>query len=264
MRQSSKNRTEGGGVRSVERALRLLEEISALGGANLTRLARETGFSLSTCHRLLTTLQGRGFVQWNRASGYWLMGARTLAVGASFANARNLVALARHIMLRTARETGATVNLGAAAGQDVLFIQRVDSTNAGSTRPWDRSIPLHCSSIGKALLAGLPEREVVDLIGTRTLAACTENSITQPKRLLAQLRQCGRRGFAVDDQENTIGLRCVAAPIFDEFRRPVAALSIAAPANRLDGEQIARFAGIITAAAREITLAYGGEQPITH
>jgi IclR family transcriptional regulator, acetate operon repressor len=252
----------GSGVRSVERALRLLEQLSVLGGANLSELARDTKLSLSTCHRLLTTLQGHGFVQYERKCAQWMIGHRTLAVGAAFARARDLVGLACHIMGRAARASGEIVNLGAISGHEIMFLHRIDLHAPRSTGCSPAgSIPAHCSSIGKAILAGLPEHDVRDLIGALPLTSCTEKSITRPKQLLADLRHCGKRGFAIDDEENTVGLRCVAAPIFDEFRRPIAAVSIAAAAERLGGEQIAVFGGIVAAAARDITRACGGSGP---
>ncbi len=268
MGQSGKELSEadwGSGVRSVERALKLLEQLSASGGANLSQLARDTQLSVSTCHRLLTTLQGRGFVHYDRKSSWWVVGCRALAVGATFANARDLVGLARHIMVRATRESGEAVNLGAASGDEVLFLHRIDPhapRKAGSSAI--SSIPAHCSSIGKAILAELHEYEIQNLIGTRPLISRTEKSITRSRQLLADLRQCGKRGFAIDDEENTVGLRCVAAPIFDEFCRPIAAISIAASAGRLDGEQIAAFGRIVAAAARDITAACGGTAPSNH
>jgi IclR family acetate operon transcriptional repressor len=253
-------------VRSVERALLLLEQLAAGRGVNLSQLARETRLSVSTCHRLLTTLQGRGFVLYDRTSWQWHVGHRALAVGASFAQARDLVGLARPIMIRAARQSGGqVVNLGVTSGADVAFLHRVDPSLAKtSCGPVVSSIPVHCSSIGKAILAGLQEREVRDLIEQEGLPSRTTKSITHAKQLFADLKHSQRRGFAIDDEENTVGLRCVAAPIFDEFCRPAAAVSIAAPVERLNGEQIAAFGGIVRAAANDITKAYGGSLPVSH
>jgi IclR family transcriptional regulator, acetate operon repressor len=254
-----------GGVRSVDRALQLLEQLAACGGANLSQLARDTGLAVSTCHRLLTALQGRGFVHYERRVAQWAVGSRALAVGTSFANARDLVGLARHAMERAARESGEIVNLGAASQNDVLFLHRINPrAPAGACLPAAGPIPIHCSSIGKAILAALRAQELRDVFEARPLVACTAKSITRPKQLLADLRDCGKRGFAIDDEENTKGLRCIAAAIFDEFRRPIAAVSIATSAVRLDCEQIAVFGRIVTGAAREITAAYGGARPSSH
>jgi IclR family acetate operon transcriptional repressor len=252
-------------VRSVERALLLLEHLSAKRGINLSQLARDTRLSVSTCHRLLTTLQGRGFVRYDRTSCHWLVGHRALTVGASFAQARDLVGLARPIMIRAARESGQVVNLGVNSGAEVAFLHRVDpSAPKAPCGPVVSSIPVHCSSIGKAILAGLQEREVRDLIETEGLRSRTAKSITHVKQLFADLKHSERRGFAIDDEENTIGLRCVAAPIFDEFCRPAAAVSIAAPVERLCDDQIAAFGRIVRVAAHDITEAFGGSLPTSH
>jgi IclR family transcriptional regulator, acetate operon repressor len=267
MGEASKTRRNANldAVRSVERAMLLLEQLAAAGGINLSQLARDTRLSVSTCHRLLTTLQGRGFVRYDRTSWQWHVGHRALAVGATFAQARDLVGLARPIMIRAARQSGQVVNLGVTSGADVAFLHRVDPSLARTSGgPVVSSIPVHCSSIGKAILAGLQEREVRDLIEQEGLPSRTTKSITHTKQLFADLKHSQRRGFAIDDEENTVGLRCVAAPIFDEFCRPAAAVSIAAPVERLNGEQIAAFGGIVRAAADDITKAYGGSLPARH
>ncbi len=266
MGQSSNkcNEVDFGGVRAVERALILLVHLSASGGAHLTQLARETRLSVSTCHRLLTSLQAHGFAAYHRKSRQWVVGHQALAVGASFANARDVVGIARPIMVRMARESGEIVNLGIALEGRISFLHRIDPNTTIAACSPAVSIPVHCSSIGKAILAGLHEQEIRDFIGVRRLAACTEKSITRTNQLIADLRHCGKRGFAVDDEENTVGLRCVAAPVFDEFYRPIAAVSIAASAERLGSEQIAAFGRIVVAAARDITTACGGAAPSRH
>jgi DNA-binding IclR family transcriptional regulator len=158
LRKMLTNADSNGSVRSVDRALQLLEQLSASRGANLSQLARDTGLAVSTCHRLLTTLQGRGFVHYERKSARWAVGSRALAVGASFANARDLVGLARPIMDRAARESGEIVNLGAAADYDVLFLYRINPrAPTRMSPPAAERIPIHCSSIGKAILAALRE-----------------------------------------------------------------------------------------------------------
>jgi IclR family transcriptional regulator, acetate operon repressor len=254
-----------GNVRAVVRALRLLECLAAARRSKLTALAQEMGLSVSTCHRLLTTLQAQGFVRFEKKSACWEVGHRALAVGANFANARDLVALAHPFMLRAAGETRAIVNLGATAGADCIFLHRVDpAIQAGASVAGVGAIPAHCSSIGKAILASFHESEVRELIRGEGLSSRTEKSITNRRQLLADLRTSERRGFALDDQENTVGLRCVAAPIYNEFRRPVAAISLAAPASSLSDDQIPVFGQVVAAAAREITVAYGGAPPAIH
>jgi IclR family acetate operon transcriptional repressor len=250
------------GVRSVERALRLLEQISTGDGASLSQLARATGLSVSTCHRLLTTLQSHGFVHFQRQGSQWRIGHRTLAVGVAFSRVRDLVGLAHHVMSRLARESGELVNLGTRSDNSIVFLHRVNLHHTGMSNATARpAIPAHCSSIGKAILSTMDEDSVREEMAGLALVPLTEKSITHRKRLLADLRHCRDRGFAFDDEENTVGLRCVAAPIFDEFRRPNAAVSIAAPVGRLNDEQVAIFGRMVAVAASEITAACGGSLP---
>ncbi|RKE67297.1 IclR family transcriptional regulator [Pseudorhodoplanes sinuspersici] len=247
-------------IRSVDRALDLLETISAQpSGLSLVDLARQTTLPASTTHRLLTTLQQRGFVRFDRTRGRWLIGRAALTVGANYAGSRDMVALARPILQRFSAACGEMINLGVIDNGQVVFLQRVDPRARKSYVPASApAIPLHCSSIGKTLLAVLPERELQNAISPHKLVPLTPNTIVNERAFRRELETACKNGFAVDDEENTIGLRCIAAPVFDEYRRPVAAVSMAAPADRLKKRQVAANGAMIKAAAGELTALWGG------
>jgi IclR family acetate operon transcriptional repressor len=252
-----------GSVRAVDRALSLLEAVAVqTGGIGLSHLARTVGFPVSTVHRLLVTLQSRGFVRFDSRSGLWSIGRTALMVGANFAHTRDIVAAAKPVMERIGVESGELVNLGVLEDRRVVFLSRYDPSARRSSPPrTNQPIPAHCSSIGKAIMANLPDRELHPIVHERALAAVTPKSMVRPQVLLSAFCKARQTGFAIDDEENTIGLRCVAAPIFDEYRRPVAAVSIAAPAQRLKEERLAVFGGMVSSAAQRITVAYGGLIP---
>jgi IclR family acetate operon transcriptional repressor len=252
-----------GSVRAVERALALLEAMGdEARGIGLSDLARKVGVPISTVHRLLVTLQGRGFVRYDQRAGVWGIGRTALAVGANFAETRNLMASAKPIIERIGGESRELINLGVLEDRRVIFLSRYDPGDRRVSPPrTSQAIPAHCSSIGKAIMASLPDRELHALVGSRKLPAVTAKSIVEPPTLLSACRTIRQAGFAIDDEENTIGLRCVAAPIFDEYGRPVAALSIAASAQRLKNEQLAAFGGMLASAAQRITDACGGLMP---
>jgi IclR family transcriptional regulator, acetate operon repressor len=262
-KRSSSGRNTDGSVRAVERALSLLEAMAdEARGVGLSDLARKVGFPVSTVHRLLVTLQGRGFVRYDQRAGLWSIGRTALAVGTNFAETRNLVAAARPIIERIGADSRELINLGVLDERRVVFLSRYDPGARRVSAPrTSQAIPAHCSSIGKAIMASLPDRELHAIVGERELPAVTPNSIVRPPALLTACCKIRQTGFAIDDEENTIGLRCVAAPIFDEYRRPIAALSIAAPAQRLNDEQVAAFGGMLASAAQRITSACGGLMP---
>ena len=262
-RSDSETPGDAGAVRSVDRALLLLEAVArSTAGAPLSELARETGLAASTTHRLLIALQERSFLTCDRASGLWRVGRSALGVGAAFAGTRDMVAVARPLMKRAAQDCGEIINLGVIDDGHVTFLYRVDPrARRDYVPPPVNRLPAHCSSIGKALLSYLPERETRSHVEERPLAALTERTLVSPLALRAQFEGVRRCGFAIDDEENTQGLRCLAASIFDEYHRPVAALSLAAPVARLNSEQTAQSGAMIAAMARDLSLRWSGTAP---
>jgi len=249
-----------GVVRSVDRALSLLETISAQSkGLSLLDLARQANLPTSTTHRLLTTLQQRGFARFDAGSGRWLVGRAALGVGANYAGSRDMVALARPILERFSAACGEIINLGVIDEGKVVFLHRVDPRARKSYVPTGTAtIPLHCSSIGKMLLAVLPAREVRQALSGQKFEPVTTNTVVSERALRQELETANRNGFALDDEENTLGLRCIAAPVFDEYHRPVAAISLAAPSNRLKKRHVAENSAMVRAAAAELTAAWSG------
>lgn len=246
-------------VRAVDRALGLLEFISdSPEGIALPQLAMQAELATSTTHRLLATLQDRGFVRFDRASGHWFVGRTALAVGATYAGSRDMVACAQPILRRLGETCGETVNLGVLDEGRVVFLHRFDTRARRAFVPTGSSLPAHCSSIGKALLAVLSQAEVEETLGADRLVAVTPNTICSPEVLMGALEETRRAGFALDDEENTIGLRCIAAPVLDAYHRPVAAVSLAAPVERLEFGQIAERGRMVAAAAQELTRAWSG------
>lgn len=250
-------------VQSIDRALRVLEVLSGCDdGVRLVDLARSAELPVSTTHRLLLTLENRQFVQFDRASGLWAVGARCLAVGANFQMRRALASQARPYMDALSREAGKTVNFGVLHDDSVVFLAHVEhaASQRATARPGGRS-PMHCSGIGKSLLAAMPEGRVRKMMARCGMAPVTPHSITDADALCEALRAVRNRGYALDDQENTPGLRCVASTIFDEHGQPLAAISVAAPVDRIGDLRVAELGQLVSHAAAAITDATGGHRP---
>lgn len=254
------DQSDGGVVRSVDRALRLLEILAVHArGLGLVELAAQARLPASTTHRLLTTLQQRGFVRFESRSGEWFVGRTALNVGVNYASSRDLVALSLPVLNRFSNSCGEIVNLGTVDSGNVVFLHRVDPRQRKSYVPAaDKPIPLHCSSIGKMLLALMPARDQRDALPRKGLVPVTGKTVTSEPDLRCDLERANKNGFAFDDEENTPGLRCIAAPVFDEYARPIAAVSIAAPIDRLRNGQVADYAARVKAAAKELTTIWTG------
>jgi len=121
--------------------------------------------------------------------------------------------------------------------------------------------PLHASGVGKAMLSAMPPREADELVGRGALAIYTDHTLVTRAGLVQALAQAASRGYAIDDEEHALGLRCVAAAIVDEAGRPWAALSIAGPTSRLTRERLPELGERVRSAARDVTLALGGVPP---
>lgn len=257
-RPAGEDKSEGL-VRAVDRALGLLERVSdAPRGIALAQLAAEADLAASTAHRLLSTLEDRGFVRFERASGRWFIGRTALAVGAGYAGSRDMVACAQPILKRLGQACGETVNLGMLDEGKVVFLHRFEARTRRAFVPSGTSLPAHCSSIGKALLSVLPFAEVREAVSADRLVPVTAKTVCSRDAFMSALEETRRAGFALDDEENTPGLRCIAAPVFDAYHRPVAAVSLAAPVERLELGQVAECGRKVAAAARELTQAWSG------
>jgi IclR family acetate operon transcriptional repressor len=252
-----------GTVRAVERALSLLQLLASAGeGLTLSELAELAGLPVATVHRLLVTLEARRFVRFEPSYGLWQIGVAAFTVGSAFARSRDIVALARPLMRRLVADTGETANLAIADEGEMVYLAQIESREMmrAIARPGGR-VKMHCSALGKAILSFLPDAEVSRILQGHGLAAMTPKTLTTPRGLRAELARTRARGFAIDDEEYAVGLRCIAAPLFDEHARPFAALSISGPSLRIHDGRIAALGELLRTTAAQLTAAYGGSTP---
>jgi|SRR5579859_1743400 len=248
-----------GAVQSLGRALDLMEAVAmAEQGAGLTELAKATGLAPSTAHRLLKTLQQRRYVSHDAERGLWFVGVQSFTVGAAFLRTRNIVAAARPVMRQLMEDSGESVSLAVLDGADAVYLAQIEcrAMMRALARPGGRA-PLHCSGVGKALLAALGEAERAPLYGRVQFTRYTEHTLTDAAALEAALQPIASQGFAVDDEEFALGLRCVAAAVRDEYGEPVAAISCSGPTARVTADRIAPLGHLVAVAAADIAAALG-------
>ena len=248
-----------GQVRSLTRALRILQSLAGRSeGMSLTELSDATGLPPSTTHRLLTTLEAERFVRPDPNSGQWRVGVAAYYVGSAFARSRDTLALIRPYLRRLMEITGETSNLFVESDGEAICIGQIESRHAmrAITGVGGR-VMLHSSGAGKVLLAFMDPADRADFIGG-SMARATEKTLCDPAALEAEIARITADGFAVDDEENAIGLRCVAAPIYNEFREVVAAISVSGPTARIPDNRLKSLGEIVAQAAREATRDFGG------
>lgn len=251
-----------GSVQSLDRALALLEVIAREDGLTLTDLAQRAGVPPSTAHRILATLQAHDYVSHDEERGLWLIGVRAFEVGSSFLRNRKLAETGRAIMRELMEECGETVNLAIEDQGSIVFISQAEShhTIRAFHRPGSRGA-IHASGVGKALLAALPDEKVRRILHKTGLEQFTPKTLTEPGRLFADLNASRERGWTIDDEERTTGMRCVATAIYNEYGEAFAGLSVSGPTVRMTDERIGELGPQVRRAARAITASIGGHFP---
>lgn len=245
-------------IQSVDRALFLLETIAEAGGeATLTDLANRTGLNISTCHHLLATLIQRGFAAKVPGRRLYALGARILYLGHACLQV-DLPRRAQPYLEAINRATGETVHLAALQGDSVVTLAvrearhavRVDTGRTGKIEG------PHATSIGKAILAWLPEDEMRRILA-HGMKRYTEHTITEFPALLESLRHVRRNGYAIDREEHLPGVICVGAAIRDHVGTVIGGISASMPAMRASEERIALMRDEIVNATRALSAEFG-------
>lgn len=250
-------------VQSLVRALSILDGLAlADEGTTLTEIAQQIGLSPSTAHRLLTTLEQARYVHFDAERKLWAVGVQAFITGSAFLKTRNLVLCARPHMRALMEETEETVNLAVADQNEAIYLAQVECRHMmrAFARPGGR-VPLHCSSVGKVLLAAMTDIELAKVLHDRGLPKVTIKTITTPSALKADLALVRDRGYALDDEEHAVGLRCVASVIYNENSDPIGAVSLSGPMARIPDERIAVLGELVRRKANVITEQLGGVVP---
>jgi len=193
--------------------------------------------------------------------GHWSVGAHAFIVGSSFLQSRNLLAIVHPILRKLMEDSGETVNLAVLDQSDhqAIIIDQVQCTQLmRMSAPIGGKLPMHASGAGKAFLSQLSEEQVTGLLHRKGLHAYTHATLVSPLHLKEDLALTRKRGYSFDDEEHALGLRCLAACIYDEHREPFAAISISGPISRMTDDRVTELGALVIKAAKEVTLAYGG------
>jgi DNA-binding IclR family transcriptional regulator len=254
----SRDAVSSGRIQSVDRAVDLLLAVAAAAPADATApaLARACGLNRATAWRLLKTLQARGLVTADEATGRYSIGLTAVELG-NAAGPDALIAAARPVLQRTCAETGETASLAVPGVAGLTYVDEVTPA-AVVTASWlGRSVPVHATSTGKALLAFLPPERVLRVLGG-TLTAFTATTITDPQALAAELAATRARGYGVCAGELESSLYGVSAPVLDRTGLPLAVLSIWGPRDRVHEGLFDRLGAVVVQAATEVARAATG------
>ncbi|CAM5452281.1 transcriptional regulator [Streptomyces spiroverticillatus] len=247
-------------VPAVTRALDILELfLEGDGSLSAPDITRKLGLPRTTVHELVTTLAARNYlVTVPEQPGRYRLGVRTYQLGSRYAEQLDLAAEGQQVAREVAETCDETVHVAVLEDADVIYIAKVDSTHAvRMVSAAGRKLPAHCTSVGKMLLASLPEAELRSRIENRELVAMTPHSITDPEALQQALAAARARGLATEHRESNPDVSCVAAPVRDSAGRVVAALSVSVPMIRWSEEREAELAELAVKGAAELSLRLG-------
>lgn len=235
-------KSAGGGVQSLQRAFELLERLADTGGeASLSELANSSGLPMPTIHRLIRTLVALGYVRQNTNRRYAL-GARLIRLGENAS--LQFGTWARPLLAELVDEVGETANLAVLERDEVVYVAQVPSRHSMRmfTEVGRRLLP-HGTGVGKAILAHLPADEVRALLERTGMPAYTEHTHTDPDSFLEHLARIAKQGYALDEAEQELGVRCLAVPVLGA--PTPTAVSVSGPEGRLTNEAVDRIAPIV-------------------
>jgi DNA-binding IclR family transcriptional regulator len=223
-------------VPALERGLLILEYLAqSRRGVTLSQLTRKLQLPRSTGHALLLTYQRSGYVQRCDKTGRYCLGLRLQALANMALGGTSLRSQAATLLHKLMQETGLTVHLAVMEEGEAILIDRVEATGAPQLATWvGKRMGLHCTALGKALIAELPADALDELIRKQGLIRYNENTISSRRALRLACENVQQLGYAIDDEEEEIGIRCIGAPVRNGAGEVVAAISISGTKSQLE------------------------------
>jgi IclR family acetate operon transcriptional repressor len=240
---------------AVERALNILEAAAQRrDGLTNSEISRKLGIPKSSASYILRALERRGYLRRDQENGRYRLGLKILSLGGDAQANLDIADVALPFMRSLEERIHMTVHLAVLDQGEAVYIEKVEAPGFFKVNTWvGRRMFLHSTSVGKCLLAWLPKHEVEMLVKQQGLKKRTPKTITTMTRLLAGLERVKNEGFAVDDEENSLGARCLGAPVFDVTGNVVAALGASGTLTQVDEASMPRLAEAVRDAARRIS-----------
>lgn len=243
---------------SVATAIRLLKAFSDSDREiGISALSKKLGVSKSTVHRVASTLVAEGLLEQNPETDRYRLGLALFSLGTLVRRRMDISNEAKPFLSKLRETTKENIHLAVLQGSEVVYVYDMESSQAVRLKPHLGSTkPLFCSAEGLAILAFQPQA-FVDRVLSGPLQPRTNNTMTDPAKIRARLEKVRNDGYALEDEESEIGMRCVAAPIFDAEGNAVAAVGVAGPSQRLSTHAVAKFAPQVRDAAASASMRLG-------
>ena len=248
-------------IQSVERALRILDLFDEhTTELKITEISERMDLHKSTVHSLLKTLQAQGYIRQNPENGKYELGLKLFERGNYVIQTLDVRQIARKYLQDLSLKTGQTTHLVIFDGEEGVYVDKVEGSMATILYSRiGRRIPLHCSAVGKALLAFRSQEEIKSILNGYTYTKQTENTITNENDLFEELANVRQQQYAVDNEENEPGVRCIAVPIRNYENKVIAAISLSTLIARIDDKQLEEFVALLKQIGSELSeqMGYG-------
>ncbi|MEC9490219.1 MAG: IclR family transcriptional regulator [Halanaerobiales bacterium] len=246
-------------IKSLDRALDILELIvDRENGMGVTEISRELEIHKSTVYRLLDTLKFRGFLEKNEDNHKYIAGIKLFELSSKVLNDIDSRVRVRPYLEELMQKTKETIHLGILDAGEVIYLDKVESN--ATIRMYSqvgKRVPAHSTSLGKAIMAHLPEKRVKEILAEKGMEKNTENTITEVDKFLDHLEKVRKQGYAVDDEEQEEDIRCIAGPIFNHQGKVVAAFSISAPMTRMTESRMNELAELVVEYSQKMSRSLG-------
>lgn len=246
-------------IQVAERIFQAVEELSLCEPAGLVELSNRLELHKSTVHRILSSLQMMGYVRQEEDTGKYRLSLKWMEISNRITEKLDIVSIARPYLRKLSEISGETVHLVEVEGNEAIYIDKVES-GSNSIRMVSRvgsRIPLYCSGVGKAMLAERSDEEIEEIWNSSDIRAMTPKTILSLDEFLETIREIRKFGYALDNEENEMGVRCIAASILDHEGKARNAFSISAPVGRMTDEKLKMLAEYVLESKRNISGEFG-------
>lgn len=238
--------TEKNPIQVSERIFRVIEYLAASGPMGLLELSSGLSLNKTTVHRILNSLICMDYVKQDPETLKYSLTFKFCGISNQILSRNSFIALAHPHIRALAEKTGETVHLVQLEGRRAVYIDKVESqNNVRLVSMVGKSIPLYCSGVGKALLADMSDEQIRDIWEHSDIRKFTEYTITDYGEFSERINEIRRCGYALDEEENELGVRCIAVSLKDFYGKPAYAVSISAPISRMDDDRIQEFQKLI-------------------
>jgi DNA-binding IclR family transcriptional regulator len=248
---------------AVERALAILEAVAqGSEGLSNAEISRKLQIPKSSASYILRTLEKQGYLNRNPETGKYRVGLKVLSLSRGALSGIDVREVALPIMRHLMERTNLTCHLAILDGPDAVYIEKVEAQGFIRMDTWvGRRMRVHATSVGKALVAHVPQERLETILAEHGMEKRTPKTITTLPRLLKDLEKVRQQGFAVDDEENNIGARCVGAPVFNQDGAIEASIGLSGTINQVNAQTMPRILEALKDAARHISMGMGYRVP---